>query len=63
MDAYGRGEVKKFKDCQEAKIHFLLALWRAIKSINPNDCKARWLEMFDKEDYLHDEVPVPVKRG
>jgi hypothetical protein len=60
IDKDGSGEAIKFKDWQEANTPFL-TFWRAMKFIDPNDCKARWLEIFDEEDYLHDGVPFHWK--
>lgn len=58
MDATGQGALDRFTDWREAKKHFN-TLWKAMKSVRPQDCKARWLDLFDEEDYLNDGVPFP----
>lgn len=58
MNEYGSGEVKPFANWQEAGQHWR-TLWRALKTVDPKDCKSRWLELPDNEEYLHDGMEMP----
>ncbi|KAL9187335.1 hypothetical protein ACHAXT_001438 [Thalassiosira profunda] len=62
MDEDGRGELPPFQKWQDVQQRWL-ALWMGMKTVNPSDCKALFLDMFDEEDYLYDGVELPGNRS
>lgn len=57
--ATGQGELPKFDEDWHVPMLYFNTLWKAMKSVNPEDCRARWLDLFDVEDYVNDGVPFP----
>jgi hypothetical protein len=59
MQADGQGALPKFGDDWRTARDQFQAMWKAMKTVRPEDCRTRWLDLFDVEDYLHDGIPWP----
>lgn len=55
----GQGELSKFEDKWQLARDQFMAMWKAMKTVRPEDCRTRFLNLFDVEDYLHDGIPWP----
>ena len=56
----GQGELAAFANWEKARDQYM-AMWSAMKAVHPNDCKARYIDMPDKEHYLKDGIPFPTR--